>query len=328
MPGPHLIRSSVLLVAAAIALVLTPSAVAQNSARLRGLVTDHEGTPVEDATILIEYTGDLDLIYEITTDAEGRYLQMGLARGTYNVTISKGDLQSRRNLTLMVGQEFPLDIQFLAPGEIDRESLSAEVLARLEAAEATNAAFRDGLTATSSGNLDEAVDLFKEAIAGLPDCVDCFRNLGIVELQRENYEAAESALRRATELAPDDPASFGVLAELYNTQRRFDEAGAASAEARRLSGGAAGGGTGDAGTVFDQGLIAWNAGQLDDARGLFQQTLELDPDHGEAHYWMGMASLNAGQIPEAVAFWQTYLDRDPNGRFVAEATALVAQLAP
>ena len=41
-----------------------------------------------------------------------------------------------------------------------------------------------------------------------------------------------------------------------------------------------------------------------------------------------MASLNAGQIPEAVAFWQTYLDRDPNGRFVAEATALVAQLAP
>ena len=208
MPGPHLIRSSVLLVAAAIALVLTPSAVAQNSARLRGLVTDHEGTPVEDATILIEYTGDLDLIYEITTDAEGRYLQMGLARGTYNITISKGDLQSRRNLTLMVGQG------------IGAKAIMAKPT-MLVAAEATNAAFRDGLTATSSGNLDEAVDLFKEAIAGLPDCVDCFRNLGIVELQRENYEAAESALRRATELAPDDPASFGVLAELYNTVSVF-----------------------------------------------------------------------------------------------------------
>ena len=132
---------------------------------------------------------------------------------------------------------------------------------------------------------------------------------------------------RATEIAADDAAAFDTLAAVYNAQRRFDDAGEASAEASRIRGGAGGGG-GDAGAVFNQGLAAWNAGRTDEARGHFEQTLELDPGHGEANYWLGMASLNAGQIAEAVTFWRTYVEREPDGRFAAQATGLIAQLAP
>ena len=41
-----------------------------------------------------------------------------------------------------------------------------------------------------------------------------------------------------------------------------------------------------------------------------------------------MASLNAGQIAEAVTYWRTYVEREPDGRFAAQATGLIAQLAP
>ena len=232
----------------------------------------------------------------------------------------------RYNLRLSAGQEFELDVQVLGRGQIDRTGMSEEEIAELEARDATADAFAGGLDAARGGDFDEAARLLAEAIEVTPDCGECLRNLGIVEFQRGNYDEAEQALRRATEIAPDDAAAFDALADVYNTQRRFDEAGEASAEATRLSGGAAGGG--DAGAVFDQGLIAWNAGRLADARGLFEQTLDLDPSHGEAHYWIGMANLNAGQMAEAVASWRTYVEREPNGRFAAQANALIAQLAP
>ena len=298
MPVSRPIR--LMLLAAAVAVVLVQPALAQNSARIFGVVTDHEGNPVDGATVLMEFQGGLTRSFQTSSNAQGEYIQVGLASGPYLVTYTaEGIGMLRYNLRLSAGQEFELDVQVLGRGQIDRTGMSAEEIAEMEARDATADAFAGGLDAARGGDFDEAARLLAEAIEVTPDCGECLRNLGIVEFQRGNYDEAEQALRRATEIAPDDPAAFDALADVYNTQRRFDEAGEASAEATRLSGGAAGGG--DAGAVFDQGLIAWNAGRLADARGLFEQTLDLDPSHGEAHYWIGMANLNAGQMAEAVA---------------------------
>lgn len=325
MPVSRPIR--LMLLAAAVAVVFVQPALAQNSARIFGVVTDHEGNPVDGATVLMEFQGGLTRSFETSSNARGEYIQVGLASGPYLVTITaEGVGGARYNLRVSAGEEFELDVQVLGRGQVDRTGLSAEEIADLEAREATAGAFAGGLEAARGGNYDEAAQFLAEAIEATPDCGECLRNLGIVEFQRGNYDEAEQALRRATEIAPDDAAAFDALADVYNTQRRFDEAGEASAEATRLSGGAAGGG--DAGAVFDQGLIAWNAGRLADARGLFEQTLELDPSHGEAHYWIGMANLNAGQMAEAVASWRIYVEREPNGRFAAQANGLIAQLAP
>ena len=316
------------LLATAVAVVLVPPAFAQNSARLFGVVTDHEGNRVEGASVLIEFQGGLTRNFETLTNADGEYIQMGLASGPYIVTYSAEEIGTvRYDLTLSAGQEFELDVQVLGRGQVDRTGLSAEEVAELEAREATADAFAGGLEAARGGNYDEAAQLLAEALESTPDCGECFRNLGIVEYQRRNYDEAEQALLQATSIAPDDAAAFDTLAAVYNAQRRFDDAGEASAEASRLRGGATGGG-GDAGAVFNQGLAAWNAGRTDEARGHFEQTLELDPSHGEANYWLGMASLNAGQIAEAVSYWRTYVEREPNGRFAAQATGLISQLAP
>ena len=326
MPVSRPIRP--ILLAAAVAAVLAQPALAQNSARIFGVVTDHEGNPVDGATVLMEFQGGLTRSFQTSSNAQGEYIQVGLASGPYLVTITAEGIGTLRyNLRVSAGEEFELDVQVLGRGQIDRTGMSEEEIAELEARDATADAFTGGLEAARGGNYDEAAQLLAEAIEVTPDCGECLRNLGIVEFQRGNYDEAEQALRRATEIAPDDAAAFDALADVYNTQRRFDEAGEASAEATRLSGGAAGGG-GDAGAVFDQGLIAWNAGRLADARGRFEQTLELDPSHGEAHYWLGMANLNAGQMAEAVASWRIYVEREPNGRFAAQANALIAQLAP
>ena len=325
MPVSRPIR--LLLLAAAVAVILVQPAFAQNSARIFGIVSDHEGNPVEGASILLEFQGGITRSFETTSNDEGEFIQMGLASGPYIVTVTAEGIGALRySVRVSAGEEFELDAQVLAPGQVDRTGLSAEEIAELDARAATADAFAGGLAAARGGNYDEAAEFLAEAIESTPDCGECFRNLGIVEYQRGNYDEAEQALLQATEIAPDDAAAFDTLAAVYNAQRRFDDAGEASAEASRLRGGATGGG--DAGAVFNQGLAAWNAGRTDEARGHFEQTLALDPSHGEANYWLGMASLNAGQIAEAVTYWRTYVEREPDGRFTAQATGLIAQLAP
>ncbi len=165
-----------------------------------------------------------------------------------------------------------------------------------------------------------------EALEGLTDCGDCHRNLGIVYTLMEEYAQAEAEFRRAIALAPDDAASYEALADVFNTQRRFDEAAEASAQAARLSGGTQG--AAGVTAAFDQGLIFWNAGRIADARQQFEQTLTLDPDHGEAHYWLGMANLNEGKMPEAVAEFEIYLEREPDGRFAAQAAGILGSIRP
>ena len=326
MPVSRPIRLT--LLAAAVAVFLVQPAFAQNSARIFGVVSDHEGNPVEGATVLLEFQGGITRSFETTSNDEGEYIQMGLASGPYIVTVTAEGIGALRySVRVSAGEEFELDAQVLAPGQVDRTGLSAEEIAELDAREATAGAFAGGLEAARAGNYDEAAEFLTEAIESTPDCGECLRNLGIVEYQRGNYDEAEAALLQATGIAPDDAAAFDTLAAVYNAQRRFDDAGDASAEAARLRGGASGGG-GDAGAVFNQGLAAWNAGRTDEARGHFEQTLALDPSHGEANYWLGMASLNAGQLAEAVAYWRTYVEREPDGRFAAQATGLIAQLAP
>ena len=310
-------------------LALPAAVYAQNNARLMGVITDSSGNVVEGATISIVFTGGLARQYETTTNAEGEFIQGGLIRGPYSVTANKEDVGALTGtVTLRAGQVFEMDMELLTPGEIIRESLTEEELAILDSAEAATAAFDDALTATQAGNLDEAIEFFNAALVESPDCGDCQRNLGVIYAQMEDYEQAEAAFKEALVLQPDDAGSYDGLAEIYNAQRRFDEAADASAEAARLSGGATGAGGGDAPAVFDQGLIFWNAGRLDEARAQFERTLELDPDHAESHYWLGMANLNGGQVPEAAAEFQAYLDREPNGRFAEQASGILAQIQP
>ena len=262
----------------------------------------------------------------MTTDEAGEFLQIGLARGPYTLTATREGVGINRvGIDLVVGQELEQNLMLLTVEEIYRDSLSDAERADFDARNVTTDAFEQGLAAARGGQLEAAVGHLRNALEATPDCAECQRNLGIVYGRMEAYAEAEAAFRAALALDPDNAESYGGLAEIYNAQRRFDDAAEASAAAARLSGG---GGSDDPTAVFDQGLIFWNAGRLDEARQQFERTLQLDPEHGEAHYWLGMANLNGGQMAEAAAEFQIYLDREPNGRFAATATGILSSIQP
>ena len=149
--------------------------------------------------------------------------------------------------------------------------------------------------------------------------------MGIAYADLDQYDEAEAALKKAIELKSDYSPSYTGLAGIYNIQRRFDEAAEMSAEAARLSG--SGGMTAkNPIVVYNQGIIQWNAGNSAGAKVQFQRTVELDPTHAEAHYFLAMATLNEGNMAEAATALETYLELSPDGQYADQARAMLPQL--
>ena len=140
-------------------------------------------------------------------------------------------------------------------------------------------AFADGVAASVAGDLDAAIEKFTEALGLDPRCTDCYYNLGIAYAQKQAYDQAESAFRKAIELRPD------------------------FADARKSL----------ANALYNLGVIEWNAGRVANARQRFEAATVANPEQAEAHYRLGMTLVNAGELSRAAAEFETYLHLAPDG---------------
>lgn len=289
--------------------LVAPPAMAQ-STMIKGKVVDGEGKPVQGVVIDIEYQGGVNRKLSTKTDRRGEYIQLLPQSGAYKVTATHEKLGTQSaNVTVRLGQAAEANITLgPVPGSPDAT------------AEALKKVFAEGVAASRAGNHDEAIAKFTEASGIVPNCFDCFYNIGVAEMAKKDEKAAEAAWLKALELKPDHGDTLGALATLYNNQKRFDEAAAMSAKMASASGG------GNADAIFNQGIILWNQGKIAEAKTKFEEALKADPNHAESHYQYGMALLNEGKLQEAVAEFESYVKLAPEGQYAAQAKGMIAQL--
>src|SRR5467141_3390006 len=105
-----------------------PSARAQVSASIKGIVTDPSGAPVPAATVTTKNTETATARNAITDDA-GRYQIVWLAVGQYEVAVTKPGFQEaiRSGIRLVVGQEASVDLK------LQVSAVTAEVRVREDA---------------------------------------------------------------------------------------------------------------------------------------------------------------------------------------------------
>jgi tetratricopeptide (TPR) repeat protein len=314
---------------AAAAFVLAASAAVGHAqtGRLKGKVVDASGKPVEGATVVMD-SKDLNRKFTTKTDRRGEYTHF-LAPGPYVVTVTKDNLSQTQETRVSIDER---ELNFeLRPGgggggnvsDADRKKMDAEMAA-------VKTAFEAGVAAERAGKYDEAIAKFGEVAAKIPKCTECFTNIGNIHMRQKQYEQAEAAFKKAVDITPTSGEAYMGLANAYNAQRKFDLATEASAQANKLLGGAgapgAPGGGGNAGALFNQGVIAWNAGKIPEAQKLFEQAVGLDPKLAEAHYWLGMANVNQGKLPEATKSFEEYLKLDAGGQYAEQAKSMLAAI--
>ena len=114
------------LLAAVIVLTVSAAASPQVQGRLMGVVKDSQGNPVEKASVHVVSTRTTTVSYDLTTNKEGRFHQVGIQPGYFQVTVKK-DGYTPKTTEARVGldDETKLEFKLDTVDEIALKSVSA-----------------------------------------------------------------------------------------------------------------------------------------------------------------------------------------------------------
>ena len=322
MVGTHIVSRTLAICTLVLGLAVASPALAQTG-QIRGKVVDADNKPVEGAKVTLQAV-DTNSKFELKTKKNGEYMQIGIPPGNYKITAEKDGLSATKN------SHISLDVAevnlTLAKGGAASADMSKEDRAKAEARVAgIKAAYSEAATLANAGKFDEAIAKFNEVLKDVPKCPECYIGIGASSAAKKDYPAAEAAYKKALELNPNLVEAYSGLATIYNDQKKFTEAQAMSAEAmkRATTGGAAGGG---ADSLYNSGVISWNANDFAKAQEQFAAAVKANPQHAESHFMLGRVYLNLGKLPDAAKEFEAYTKIAPNGPNAKEAASNLEML--
>ncbi|MEG4013533.1 MULTISPECIES: FkbM family methyltransferase [unclassified Microcoleus] len=131
-----------------------------------------------------------------------------------------------------------------------------------------------------SGNLEEAIAAYRNAIELNPDLSWSYHNLGEALAKLGQLDEAITAFRRSIELNPDFSWSYHHLGDALDRQEQWEEAVVAFRRAIELN-------AEHFGTYYGLGHSLEKLGQLDEAIAAYRRASELEPETDWIQYKLG-----------------------------------------
>lgn len=102
-----------------------------------------------------------------------------------------------------------IDYGYLAKLETDARTGSAEAVAKVAAAHYAAAQFL-----IAQGNIDSAIDQYRQALIFAPDNVALLLNMAVLDLRQSQFQAALDPLEHARDASPDSRTQAAIVAKL------------------------------------------------------------------------------------------------------------------
>jgi Flp pilus assembly protein TadD len=143
------------------------------------------------------------------------------------------------------------------------------------------------------GSLVQAEGLYREVLAQSPQDVDALYLLGLIDCQRERYEAAIAHMQQALQLKPDFAEGYNNLAHALRAVGRLQEALVCIREALHLR-------PDYAAAHGNLAVCLTHQGRFLEAVGAYHESLRLNPDDPETYANLGIALWYLGRLDEAI----------------------------
>ena len=316
MVGTHIVSRPLAICAMVLGLAAFALPAAAQTGSVRGKVSDADNKPVEGVKVTIQLV-DNNTKFEVKTNKKGEFMQIGLQPGQYKISAEKEGLSASKTsrISLDVAE---VNLTLTKGGGASAEGMSKEDRAKAEAKVAgIKAAYAEAANLANAGKYDESIAKFNEVLKDVPRCTECYIGIGTASAAKKDYDGAEAAYKKALEIDPNSAEAYNGLATIYNDQKKFDQAKAMSAEAMKRA--TTAGGSGGADSLYNAGVISWNANDFAKAQEQFAAAVAANPNHAEAHFMLGQVDLNLGKLPEAAKEFETYTKLAPNGPNAAKA---------
>lgn len=164
---------------------------------------------------------------------------------------------------------------------------------------------RLGSVCLSTGRFGEAAAAFRQVLYSCPHLSELHNDLGIALAQQGFLDEALGAFRDAIAAQPDYAAAHNNLALVFLMRKQPAEAAASARRAIELEPGFV-----DAHIRLGESLRV--SGKLDEAIERFQHALRLQPDSADAHNNLGIALAQTGQEELAKSYFRRAIELRPD----------------
>lgn len=186
--------------------------------------------------------------------------------------------------------------------------------------------FAQGIQELNAGQLDTALETFKQVVENAPDFPDARYHLGLVYYQQARFREAAEAFKQTLKFLPRDVEALVKLGlASYRAEETLQAVNAyrAALEIQPYH----------VEALNNLGLAYQELGQFDEAVAVYQEALRLSPDLAEVqanlataselqrgiyslvayrHYRVGMQQKRAGNAVAATAAWKQAIAESPN----------------
>jgi tetratricopeptide (TPR) repeat protein len=282
--------------------------------RLAGTIKDEQGKPVEQAKVTLKYSKGGAGPAPPLTHKKSKESVPSLVGGDWNVQIEKeGYMVSEGPARVNeYGVVPPLNVTLkVVPKEVMQESKGAKAVATIQ----------KGNELLTAEKYAEARAEFEKALPDLDpkNQLPVLRGIARTYFQEKQSDQAIATLKRALEVAPDDPETLKLLVNLLVASGKEEEAKAYMAKMPE-------GVAVDPNSLLNLGIKAYNDKKLDAAADYFSRVVKENPGLADAYYYRGLVFLNQGKSAEAKADFQKVVELDPNSEKAKEAQEFIKSL--
>lgn len=282
--------------------------------KLRVTVLDSKGKPVAGVKVTIQDTVDKHLVFTVTTDKIGIAVQVGLQNHVVQVTLDKEGYRSLvKNIKIPVG---------LVVEERFTMSTVEEGLQQQEAGDSKAQAihaYNEAAAFLREKKYDEAIVSLNKSIALDNTVYLPYYYLGVIYFEQGKFQEAVEPLTKAAALNPAYANAYRLLASVYEKLGDKTQAEKYTKLAQEKGGKTAP-------DAYNEGVAAFNAGDMDKAIRAFDEALKLDEKFSPAYYQLGLSYVNKGENEKAVAAFKKYLELKPDGEEAETARSIIESL--
>lgn len=269
---------------------------AKGKARVKGIITDTEGKPLEGVTVSLS-SEKLGTSFDVQTDAKGAFMITGMAGGAWNIDFLKEGYKARRISTQVteLGYNKSIDLQ-----------LEKKVMVAAPPQER-----KPGLDLVEEGNkLRDAKDYpgavakYEAALQVNPALFAVYGDIARIYSETGDTDKAIDAFNKFIEKDPTNAEAKIELASLLISKNRVDEAKKVLAETD-LSG------ITNPYTIYNVGVGMYNAKQSEEAIKYWEKAVSLDPKMTDAYLQMGFAYFSLQNMEKAKEAFHKVIEIEP-----------------
>ncbi len=279
----------------------------KGTGRLRGMVTDMEGNPLQSATIKL-FSINANSGFETISDKKGKWKADWIRSGLWHIDFMKTGYEPHR-ISIRISELGKNPFLEIKLKKIEGLAMTEKIVEDFEKA---NKYFDEE-------KYDKAIAAYEKILGDFPEAYIINKNIGNAYFALGDYEKAVEFYKKVLEKQEENSDIFILIGNAYINKKDNEKA---LEWYRKVNVGD----IEDVIVLYNIGVLFFNNRTYEKAIDYFRRAVEVDEKFSDAYYQLAMSYLASGQSDEVVGLLKKFLELDPESSKAPTASLIIETL--